>query len=437
MKRPPKPKGSFLLGHYKQFKQNPIKLLLDASENQGDIFTFKVLNKTIYFVNHPDYIEYVLKTNQKNFIKTPATPLRMIVGDGIFTSDGDEWLKRRKLYQPALNNTSIRSYTSAVIENTNNMLAEMEGTEEVNFSVEMTKITIAIISETLFSTTVDFKNEMWDNIETILKWVGERRLRHPFVVPAQWKTKKNKVFHQAVANMDEVIYKIIKDRQNSTEEHDDLLSRFMNPTDDLPKLNPKELRDEVMTIFLAGHETSANVLSWTFYMLGMHPEIQEKVFNEVDALGDKELSFEDLKSLMYTSQVLNETMRLYPPVWHFGRVNLEEDKIGDYVIPKGSAVRISPMAIQRRTKYWDNPELFDPERFSLENSKTHIPYTNIPFGGGPRLCAGRNFAMMEMLLIVAKTVRAYKLVHEGKAIAMAPLLTLRPQTDVILKVQKR
>jgi len=440
MKLPPHIKGSPIIGHYKRFKEDPVKLILDSSEQCGDIFIFKMLNKNIYFVNHPDYIEHVLQTNHRNYVKTPATPLRMIVGNGIFTSDGDEWLKRRKLYQPALNNNSIKSYTSSVLSNTNLMLDHINETlrekDTINISQEMTKVTISIISETLFSTRIDIGTDIWSNIATILEWVGERRIRHPFVVPVNWPTKQNKKFISALDALDQIIYKIIEDKKKNNTNPDDLLSRFMNPDDDkLALLNPKELRDEVMTIFLAGHETSANVLSWVFYMLGKYPEIQDKVYQEVQVLGNRELTYEDLRSLNYTSQVLDETMRLFPPAWHFGRSNLEEDKIGDYIIPKGSAVRISPFTIQRKKEYWTNPNEFDPSRFDA--SKKHLPYTFIPFGAGPRLCAGRNFAMMEMLLIVAKTIKKFKFEHQGEDVEMAPLLTLRPKTDVLLKTALR
>lgn len=440
MKTPPQVKGGWLTGHYGQFKRDPLGLLTQSSEDLGGVFALKAFNKPIYFVNSPELIEYVTLTNHKNFIKTPATPLRLILGDSIFTTDGEEWLKRRRLYQPALNNTSIRSYVSSVLEASNEMIDQIESTlkdkKELNISSLMTNVTVNVLGKTLFSTTLGFSQQLQDDIAIIMKWIGERRLRHPFVVPVNWPTSSNKKFHSALKNMDEMIYGIIEEKKKEASSSDDLLSKLMADEEGgNSKLNPKELRDEVMTIFLAGHETSANVLNWTFYMLAEHEVIQQKVFEEITMLGDKELVYEDLNKLQYTVQVLNETMRLYPPVWHFGRVNVEDDEIGGYHIPAGSAVRISPYTIQRNSRFWQNPDSFNPDRF--EASKEIKPYTFIAFGAGPRLCAGRNFAMMEMVFILVKTLRKYKLSFEGDPVQMAPLITLRSKEDIYLNCSLR
>lgn len=439
MKRPPQPKGSFLFGHYKLFKKDPLKLLLTASEECGDIFMLRVLTKKIYFINHPDLVEYILQTNYKNYTKTPNTPLRIVVGNGIFTSDGEEWVKRRKLYQPSLNRSSVQSYTSDVVECTEQMLGEFsDRSKPINFSRQMTKLTISILSEALFSTNIVLDTNLWEDMDTIMKWVGERRLRRPFFVPASWPTKKNNKFRGALKRLDQVIYQIIENKKQESFGSNDLVSRFMNPEeDDQWEMSPKELRDEVMSIFLAGHETSANVLSWTFYQLATHPEVQQKIFDEVNTLGEKALTFKDLNSLQYTTQVLNETMRLFPPIWHFGRSNIQIDKIGGYTIPKRTYLRISPITIQRRQDYWKNPESFNPDRFAENKSKGQTPFTHIPFGAGPRMCPGRNFAMMEMVLIVAMVVRKFKLSYKGEKIEMAPLLTLRTNKDVLLDITIR
>ena len=440
MKTPPQVKGAWIIGHYKQFKKDPLSLLLSSSDELGDIFALKAFNKPIYFVNSPDLIEYVTQTNHTNYIKTPATPLRMILGDSIFTTDGEEWLKRRRLYQPALNNTSIRSYVSAVIEASNEMLNEIGSSltekSELNISKLMTNVTINVLGKTLFSATLGFNEQLQDDIAVIMHWIGERRLRHPFVVPVTWPTPANKKFHTALKNMDQMIYKIIEAKKNESSPSDDLLSKLMaRGAEGNSNLNPKELRDEVMTIFLAGHETSANVLNWTFYMLAKHQEIQSRVFDEIALLEGGELVYEDLHKLQYTAQVLNESMRLYPPVWHFGRVNVEDDQIGGYHIPAGSAVRISPYAIQRKSALWPNPNTFNPDRF--ESSKKIQPYTFIAFGAGPRLCAGRNFAMMEMVFILVKTIRKYRLTFEGDPIDTLPLITLRSKGDIHLNCTAR
>ena len=335
MNTPPQVKGSWIAGHYHQFKKDPLSLLLNSSGELGDIFTLKAFNKPIVFVNSPDLIEYVTQTNYTNYIKTPATPLRLILGESIFTTDGEEWLKRRRLYQPALNNTAIKSYVDAVIESSNEMLNKIEEQtkpkNELNISQLITNVTINVLGKTLFSTTLDLQKGLFEDIGVIMKWIGERRLRHPFVVPVNWPTSSNKRFLSAVKNMDQVIYGIIEKKHFETGNSNDLLSKFMSHREeDNSPLNSKELRDEVMTIFLAGHETSANVLNWTFYQLATNKDVQLKVYAEIAQLGQRELVYEDLHNLTYTAQVLNEVMRLYPPVWHFGRVNVATDEIGGY-----------------------------------------------------------------------------------------------------------
>ena len=253
-------------------------------------------------------------------------------------------------------------------------------------------------------------------------------------MPISWPTPNNKKFLAAVNSMDQMIYRIIEEKKGDHNSND-LLTRFMNPEEGSVKLNPKSLRDEVMTIFLAGHETSANVLNWTFYMLASHSDIQEKVFQEITSIGDRPLAYDDLHSLIYTSQVLQETMRMYPPVWHYGRVTREADKVGGYDIPANTALRISPLTIHNRPEYWKNPEKFDPTRF--DNPQDIQAYTHIPFGSGPRLCAGRNFAMMEMLLIINEVVKTYKLSYVGEPIQMSPMITLRSKGDIQLIMEKR
>lgn len=440
MKRPPHLKGVPFLGNYIHFKKNPTGLLLTASKELGDIFMLKAMNKPIYFVNSPEFIEYVTKTNYANFIKTPSTPLRKILGESIFTTDGEEWLWRRRMYQPALNNSAIKSYFGAVDDCVESMLnriySDLKTRDTVNMTQMMTDVTVSILGKTLFSIEMELGSHVYKDIATIMEWIGDRRLRHPFVTPLSIKTPKNKRFLNAVSSMDQFIYDIINKKQENPQGNEDLLSSFMaNEELDGKQITSKALRDEAMTIFLAGHETSANVLNWTFYLLATHPDIQEKVYQEIRSFGKDTLDYEDIRLFPYTVQVLNETMRLYPPVWHFGRVAEKDDMIGDYPVPAGTAVRISPLTIQLNERYWQNPKQFDPDRFIDPSSIT--PNTHIPFGAGPRLCAGRNFAMMEMILIIAKTLMNYKLSYNGAPVESLPLTTLRSKGDIHINFKER
>lgn len=442
MKIPPSPKGSPIIGHLNGFKNDPINFMLDATNELGEVVLFKLLNKKIYLINNPEGIKHVLQNNYKNYVKSPGyKPLRLIGGTGIFTNDGEEWVRRRKFYQPAFNHTSVVNYSKTVVALTDEMLQDWKSkseNNEINISVEMMKITLGIIGETLFSTKINYGSELWNHTNFLLHWISKRTLRNPFVVPVSWPTKENNAFRKSKAYLDNLILNIIKDKKLSEQVDEDLLTRFMNPEDEsLVPLNNQELIDEVMTIFLAGHETSANVLAWACYMIAIHQDVQEKMSQEIKLIGNQSIQYEDIKQLNYTVQVLNETMRLYPPVWHLGRMNIEADEIAGYKIPPGTHVRMSPLTLHRNKNYWENPNQFDPDRFEISKQKEQHPFSFIPFGAGPRLCAGRNFAMMEMAIILANIIKNFKLDYKGKPVEMAPLMTLRSQGDIQLQIIKK
>lgn len=428
------PDGHWLLGHYPQFKNNPIEFLLNTAKENGDFQLFKLLNKKIYFVNGPDAVKHVMQTNYKNYEKSPGyRQLRYLGGMGIFTSDGEKWLHQRKLYQPAFTHEAIKSYFDLVQQLSSEMAEEwMEKVKKgtsINASQDMMKITMSIITASMFSQKIDYNSEIWQALTTSLEWINHRSLRNPFILPANWPTKANKKFWKAKNTLDQLIFEVIAKREQG-DDFDDLLHRFMHPPKGLKPFNREELRDELMTIFIAGHETSANVLMWTYYCLLQHREVLDKVYAELNEL-PAPMSYENLRNLPYLTNVLQEVMRLYPPVWHIGRMNLEDDELYGHSIPKGSHVRIIPLTLHRNTKLWDNPEAFKPERF--ENNSEDLTYSFIPFGAGPRLCAGRNFAMMEMLVILFNSLKAIDLraLNTPKN-EVAPLMTLRPKMDVVM-----
>jgi cytochrome P450 len=268
-----------------------------------------------------------------------------------------------------------------------------------------------------------------------LEWIGQRALRNPFVTPLSIPTKSNRRFKSSVVNLNKVIYGIIEDKKKQNDHPGDLLSRFMNPEEKgLKPMNDEALRDEMMTIFIAGHESSANVLSWALYAIAENQEVQQKLKVEINQIDWSKFNYANLHQLEYCTQVLNETMRLYPPLWHIGRMNLADDVIGGYHIPAGSHIRMSPLVMQRSEKYWENPNKFDPDRFTADQVKERNPFLHFPFGAGPRLCAGRNFAMMEMVVILAKIVQSHDLSFTGKAPEMSPKMTLRSKEDILISV---
>lgn len=409
-----------------------------TTADYGDIIMYKILNKKVYMINHPDFVKHVLQTNHKNYHKSPGyRPLRLLGGMGIFTNDGEDWLRSRRFYQPAFNHKAVTSYFDVVAKNADELLDEWSDKTSINASKDMSKITMNVICETLFSTRIPFGSDLWNDMTFALEWIGQRALRNPFVTPLWIPTKNNRRFKRSVRNLNKVIYGIIDEKKNDNQHPNDLLSRFMNPEEEGFKgMNDEELRDEMMTIFIAGHESSANVLSWALYEIAQHPEVQHKLRQEVDAIDWANFNFQDLHALSYCTQVLNETMRLYPPLWHIGRMNLKDDEIGGYKIPAGSHIRMSPLVLQRSAKFWDKPDVFDPERFTNDKVKERNQFLHFPFGAGPRLCAGRNFAMMEMVVILAKIIKSHQLHYLGATAEMSPKMTLRSVDDIRIELSK-
>ncbi|WP_417611720.1 cytochrome P450 [Owenweeksia hongkongensis] len=447
IKLPPSPKGIPVFGHALSFRKKPLEFMWNAAKTYGGVVLFTIFNKKVYLVSDAKIAQYVLQKNNTNYIKSPGyKPLRLLVGNGTFTSEGAFWLKQRRLYQPAFAKKQMENYAVAVSQSTLRMMDtwddQLKKAGRINASAAMTELTLEIIGRTLFSTNLgaEAKN-IFEPLSVALEYVNKRALQSPFVWPANWPVASNLRFKEAVQKLDDIVYSVIDARESTESWPEDLLTVFLSSKDEETgeKLSALQVRDECMTLFLAGHESSANVLTWLFVELAKNPEIEAKLFKEInEEIGTSSILYEDLRKLPYLNQILNETMRMYPPIWHLGRMNLEDDVLGEYSIKSGTHIRISPFTIQRSTDYWENPNVFDPERFNSENSQKIISGSFIPFGNGPRLCVGRNFAMMEMALIVANIYQKYHVeIQDVSSIGMGPLLTLRPDMDVFLKLSRR
>ena len=433
--KPVVPPAHWLLGHYPSFKNDPIRFILDSARDYGDFQQFKLLNKKIIFVNTPEAVKQVMQTNYKTYVKSPGYhQLRHMSGMGIFTSDGEQWINQRKMYHPAFTNDAIKSYFDLITQETNEMLESWKQSinknETINVSQSMMKVTMSVITQSMFSQKIPYDSSIWNALTTCLEWVNNRSLRNPFIFPPKFPTAENRAFWKARAELDNLVYSVISGRK-AGENKDDLLQRFMNPPEGIKKFSKEELRDELLTIFIAGHETTANVMMWTFYSLLRHKEALTKAANEAKTVS-AQFTFEDLRKLPYITNVLQEVMRLYPPVWHIGRVNTEEDEFFGHKIPVGTHVRIIPLALHRSERLWENPNTFNPDRFT--NITEDLTYQLIPFGAGPRLCAGRNFAMMEMMIILVNILQQIDLsdftVNDNE---MLPSTTLRTKFDVLIK----
>ena len=438
----PGPRGNVLLMPTRNIRKKTHEYLSLLEEKYGDISKIKFGPFTVIYIANPDYIEYVL-LNRDTYIKIQeGGMLRILLGNGLLTSEGDFWLKQRRLIQPVFHKNRLERFVQKISESTDDMLTawETKQGETTDIYNEMNRLTLDIVGKTLFSTNV--KDE-FDKVNTALTKImtairnRSRFMRFPLWVPlpSHLRIEHNRKI------LDETIGEIINQRKGETGKFDDLLTMLMEveDADTRERMTDKQLRDEVLTIFIAGHETTANAMAFTLYLLAKHPEIKARLQKELtEVLGNGELSFEKLQRLEYTTMVIKESMRLYPPAWMLPREAAKDDTIGGYPIKKGDKVLASPYAMQRSPRYWKNPEEFNPERFTTENMKQMPRYAYFPFGGGQRLCVGNNFAMMEMQIILAKLCAQFDFtLAPGFELELLPLITLRPKEGVPMNLVKR
>jgi cytochrome P450 len=424
--------------------RDPIGTMMSGMLDHGDVMFFRFGPFKYFVLSDPAAIKHVLTDNAKNYVKSRNYQgLRILFGQGLLTSEGEFWKRQRRLAQPAFHRERLAGLARSMASETRRMLDRWraEGTERACAHAEMMRLTFAIVGRTLFSTDVDGDSSAIGEALTVgLHWTNdyaESLVRIPPWVP----TPANLEFRRAQKTLDDLVYRIIAERKRSGELGDDLLGMLMAATDETgnERMDDKQLRDEVLTLVLAGHETTANLLAFTFHMLSLHPEWDRRVAEEARAvLGDREPTFEDMPKLKIARLVLEETMRLYPPVWTFERQALADDVVLGYALPKDAIVGISPYALHRNPKLWDNPEGFDPERFLPERSEGRSKYAYLPFGGGPRTCIGNNFAMTEALIILSMVAREHRLTRApGHRLVLDPAVTLRPKEGIAVTIGPR
>ncbi|HRG90047.1 MAG TPA: cytochrome P450 [Chitinophagales bacterium] len=391
-----------------------------------------------YNISNPDYIERVFLSPDIYVKGRDNKNLRFLLGNGLVTSEGTFWLKQRRLIQPLFHKQRLQGFVDKISLSADKLLDSWvnRNGQVMDMHTEMTGVTLDVVSQTLMSTEVkgDFK-KLNDALYVVMEGMMTLvKLPQWLPTPRNVRMKKNR------AVLDATIYKIINERRGNHEGYNDLLSMLMEvqDADTAERMTDQQLRDEVITIFLAGHETTANALSFALYLLAQHPEARQKIADEVkQVIGNNAMTYENVMKLEYTTMVIKEAMRLYPPVWGITRDAAQEDVIGGYRIKKGDSIAVSPYAVHRHEKYWPEPLAFKPERFAPENLKNIHRYAWFPFGGGQRFCIGNNFAMMEMQIILAKLCTGYNFtIAPGFKLQLQPLVTLRPKNGVMLKVEK-
>jgi cytochrome P450 len=425
-----------------EFARRRLPFLVESAGKYGDIVFFKVGNERIYLFNHPDLIRDVLVTNQKNFIKSRAlVRAKRVLGEGLLTSEGEFHLRQRRLAQPAFHRDRISGYGRSMVEFADRTRSRWTDGDSLDAHEEMIKLTLAIVAKTLFS--ADVEKEAVEIGEALTITFAAFNIG---ILPFSELLEKLplpyiKRFEAARARLDATIYRIIDERRATGEDKGDLLSMLLLAQDtegDGGGMTDIQVRDEAMTIFLAGHETTANALSWTWYLLSQHPEIEARFHREVDALGDRPPRPEDLAKLPYTRMVLAESMRLYPPAWAVGRRALNDFEANGYRIPARSMVLMSQYIVHRDPRFYPDPERFDPDRWLPEIAATRPKFSYFPFGAGTRICIGEQFAWMEGILILATIAQKWKLRYLGsRPPEVEPRITLRPAGKLDMRVERR
>lgn len=451
-KMPPVLEGPWPVGSIRRFTDDKLKFLTDRVPEYDGIFevTSFFFGKIgdfdrMYIVSDPDQVQHILVKNNKNYYKGRAyDQLKALLGNGLLTNKGESWIKQRRLMQPAFHRERLTSFASIMTEECQAIIdrwkALPDGTT-VNLSRDMMEMTLKIICRTMFTADVA---DMVDRVNDEFHIANEaliERITNPFKIPVWLPTPGNVKEKGAYDTIKSIVENVIEGRRNSGEHYDDLLAMLMEAKDEDTgeMMDDEQLRDEVVTMFLAGHETTGVALTWLFHCLDENSEAAEKLLQEeADVLDGRTPEAMDIRTLSYTKMVIDETLRLYPPAWLISRQSYEDDMLGDYITPKATNCMIPVYAIHRDARYWDDPMQFEPERFNAENSKGRHKFVYFPFGGGPRLCIGNNFALMEMQLIVPMILREFKLNKpEGFQFIKDPLITMRPEPDMEMVVTKR
>lgn len=450
---PPVLKGRWPIGSVAGFIKDPLKFFGETVPKFEGIFEVtspffghggKV--KRLYIISKPAYVKHILQDNNKNYVKSFGYQvLRLLLGNGLLTSEGDFWRKQRRLMQPAFHRERLANLVKVMTEETKALSEKWQAYPDekvISLSEEMMGLTLHIVCKAMFSTDVDMATETVNREFGIANEKLIKRITNPLRVPIGVPTPGNIREKRAYKGIQGIVKTIIEKRRASKERYDDLLGMLMEVQDEDTgeRMSDTQLMDEVVTIFLAGHETTAVALTWLFHCVEENPEVEERLLVEADRVLDGKMpQMENIRELTYTKMVVDETLRLYPPAWIIGRHAVDKDEIGGFTIPKDTNCLIPVYYIHRDPKIWGaEPEKFNPERFSAENSKGRSKFEYFPFGGGPRLCIGNNFALMEMQIVVPMLLKLFKLQKpKGFKFKKDPLITMRPEPEMQMVLSKR
>ena len=427
----PGPPGHFLLGNLRDFAKDILGFFTKCAREYGDIVKIRLVQNKALLISHPDLIEQVLVTHSRSFGKHQFfwKHVRAIFGEGLLTSEGDFWLRQRRMAQPSFHKERIAGYGKVMVDFSERMLADWKDGETRDIHQELMHVTSRIVTKALFQT--DFTPDMHavdGAFNTVVEEIASR-FRRPIRIPEFLPTPGNLRYKKSVRRLDDLIYRIIRERRSAAN-GTDLLSMMLRAQDeDGTRMTDQQLRDEAVTLFLAGHETTAIALTWTFYLLSQNPEVQTTLLSELKTvLNGRSPELADLPNLRYTEMIVSESMRLFPPAYAFGRQALQDSQINGCRVPKGTTIFISQWVMHRDPRYFDAPLEFRPERWADGLAKRLPRFAYFPFGGGPRICIGNSFALMEAILVLATIARHFRMeLVPGHLVEPFPSITLRPR----------
>ena len=439
---PPGPPGKGLGGNLTEFRRDKLAFLSRCAQEHGDVSTFRLGNKQIFLVLHPNDIEKVLVSHNRNFEKHYITQLlRPTLGNGLLISEGTFWLRQRRLMQPAFQKQRIDSYAPLIVEHTQRLTDKWQHGQSFDLHSEMMRLALNIVAQALLdvdvSTPFQEVEQALDVLMSDFSYRFESLLPWPLWVP----TPRNLRMRSARQTLRRIIDGIIQTRRHSQREHVDLLSLLLSARDEQngQGMNDLQLRDEVMTIFLAGHEFSINALSWTWLLLMQHPQVEMQLQAELQrVLQGQAPTLADVPHLKFTTAVVQEAMRLYPPVFTFGRKIVQACELGGYLLPVGGTVLLSQWVVHRDARWFADPQEFHPQRWLQPEIDSLPKYAYFPFGGGPRVCIGNTFAMLEATLALAYMADHFHFeLQSDKPVVAWPSITLRPRHGIPVRVMKR